>query len=158
MCTSDGEPEDTDSAINVYSSDSSARNSYKLYDTIGGDHSFGAPQRPILPELPKELELRPSTATTSTTSGGGPNHQQTFITVCARTDLKLGTIFGPYQGKIRKDPITTSFNWKVSPLLMFISNGCALIYSMSETLIVAYLSTVPKTDRISLNLFIIFGK
>ena len=131
MCTSDAEPEDID--INVYSSDSSARNSYKSYANNIGD-SFGTPHtRPILPELPKELELRPKTVGNSTggddNAGGGPNHSpQTFITVCARTDLKLGTIFGPYQGKIRKDPITTTFNWKVGPLLISVSYAMLCSY------------------------------
>ena len=107
MCPSDAEPDDTDSMINPYSSDSSPRITHKPYDSVGGH------QRPILPEMPRELELRPTTTTITNNTSGGPN-QQNFITVCARKDLKLGTIFGPYQGKIRKDPIATSFNWKVS--------------------------------------------
>ena len=113
MCPSDGEQDDTDSLINPYSSDSSPRITHKPYDSVGGGHLVGG-QRPMLPEMPRELELRPTTNTITNCTTGGPN-QQNFITVCARKDLKLGTIFGPYQGKIRKDPIATTFNWKVSP-------------------------------------------
>jgi len=106
----EAEPDDNDDNINIYSSDSSPHNPYKQYNSIGREHPFASSRHSILPNLPKELELRP-------TSAGGLNHpQQPFISVWARTDLKLGTIFGPYQGKIRKDPISTSFNWKVSQL------------------------------------------
>src|SRR5882724_1571403 len=109
----EADPDDMDDSINVYSSDSSVRNSFKPFDhPMSGQVLANRPlnHHSILPELPKELELRP------TTSAGGLNQpQQTFIAVCARTHLKMGTIFGPYQGKIRKDHIATSFNWKVSP-------------------------------------------
>ncbi len=102
----EAEPDDNDDNINIYSSDSSPHNSYKHFN-FGREHSFPTSRLSILQNLPKELELRP------TASGGLNQTQQTFISVWARTDLKLGTIFGPYQGKIRKDPISTSFNWKV---------------------------------------------
>lgn len=109
----EAEPDDNDDNINIYSSDSSPHNLYKHFN-IAREHPFATSRHSILPNLPKELELRP------TSTGGLNQPQQTFISVWATTDLKLGTIFGPYQGKIRKDPISTSFNWKVSTTLLFL--------------------------------------
>lgn len=67
-----------------------------------------SPAQGLLSSLPKELELRP---TAGSLSGTLP---QLYLSIWSRSDLKAGTLFGPYGGKIRKDPIPSSFNWKVS--------------------------------------------
>lgn len=60
----------------------------------------------MLSNLPKELELRPY--------NGVKSVDQMLFTVWAKCNLKKGTLFGPYPGKTRKDPIASTFNWKVS--------------------------------------------
>ncbi len=64
----------------------------------------------LLANMPKELELRPSSrlSTLGSSMGG-------LISVVARHHLKSGTLFGPYQGKPSKDPVASNiYNWKVS--------------------------------------------
>lgn len=110
----EADPDDNDDNINRYSPDSSPINSFTNFN-ISHEHPFAASRQPMLPNLPKELELRPSTM-----GPMGLPLQQTLINVWARCDLRHGTIFGPYPGKIRKDPITSNFNWKVRKIIFLI--------------------------------------
>lgn len=70
----------------------------------------------MLPTMPSPFELRPVVVDGN---GGNNDHNAlplspSLISVWVRTDVKAGTKFGPYGCKIRKDPITSNFSWKVS--------------------------------------------
>lgn len=101
-----GYSRDSSSPLN----DASLRHPHRHHNHNHHHHSFDS-TLPRLPTLPKELELRPS----------GGHHgvaplplQQSLISVWSKVDLKVGARFGPFPGKIRKDPIPSNFNWKVS--------------------------------------------
>lgn len=80
---------------------------------------FNIPSHEIMATLPKELELRPtkSKGKSKSESVCGPmsvSGGDLSVSLWSRTDIKAFTRFGPYQAKIRKDPVPTTFNWKVS--------------------------------------------
>jgi len=93
---------------NGYSRDSSPLNALAHLSSggVSDDHGFGMKHSISPPNLPKELELRPSKMHGALV--------QPLISVWAKNDLKACTQFGPYPTKIRKDPIASNFNWKVT--------------------------------------------
>lgn len=55
-------------------------------------------------EIPEQLDL-----------GYSAKHETSKKSVLARVDLKQGTRFGPYPGRISKDKLPNCYNLKVSP-------------------------------------------
>lgn len=99
-------------------------------DTDRGAGAGGGGGEYNLPSLPKELIMRvkddPSIAHVSSRLSP-PTHLSpsygslssvlppaTSSVLYSRVNMKMGTKFGPFATKIRKDPSPASFNWKVS--------------------------------------------
>ncbi|XP_053207446.1 histone-lysine N-methyltransferase MECOM-like [Panonychus citri] len=74
----------------------------------------------FLTNLPKSLELRPSSLSSNNnndlhhhnSSSGLPR----LVAVTTKVDLRTGHRFGPFPGKITKDPVPQSYNWKVTDI------------------------------------------
>uniref|UniRef100_T1KMW6 Uncharacterized protein n=1 Tax=Tetranychus urticae TaxID=32264 RepID=T1KMW6_TETUR len=100
------------------SDDESISSSSTLVDqlslTMETLHSNG-----FLDNLPKSLELRPPPQLQSSCSSSSLTNQSDpvsgsprLVTVTTKVDLRSGHRFGPFPGKITKDPVPQSYNWK----------------------------------------------